>query len=152
MLGVVIASSIATLGAPATARADNDLYDRLWPRVPEGRQLKLSEQITAHLVELGNTLGTHMGALSDDVLQLRFDGRRRRAHVRLGAGDAQYLTFRLASDIQFIEGRATINTRIDLAIAGRAMRLELPEMEMVPASYRGERGVEVRLPLFRRSF
>lgn len=131
---------------------DHALYDRLWPRVPEGRHLKLSEQITEQLAELGNTLGTHVNALSNDMLTLRFDGRRRRAYVRVGGGNSEFLTFRLASDVHFTEGRARISTRLDLAVAGRTMKLDLPEMEMAPASYRGERGVELRLPLFRRTF
>ena len=134
------------------AAAESELYDRLWPRVPEGRHLKLSDQITEQLTELGNFMGEHMNVLSHDVLSMQFDGRRRRAFFRVGAGDARYLEFKLASDVQFFDGRAKINARIDFAIAGRKLELELPEMEMVPASYRGERGVEVRLPLFKRNF
>lgn len=143
---------VAIACAPTIARADNELYDRLWPRVPEGRHLRLSEQIVDTMTELGNTLGAHVDALSNEMLQLRFDGRKRRAYVRLGGGDAQLLTFRLASDIHFSDGRAKLTTRVDLGIAGRALHLELPDVEMVPASYRGERGVEVRLPLFQHAF
>ncbi len=72
--------------------------------------------------------------------------------MRCGGGDGQHLTFRLSSDVHFTEGRARIATRLDLAIAGRALQLDLPELEMAPAEYRGERGVELRLPLFRRSW
>lgn len=139
------------LGAPA-AQAEKDLYDRLWPRAPEAHHLTLSEQITDQLTELGNFMGEHMNVLSHDMLSMTFDGRRRRAFFRIGGGDARYLELTLASDVQFFDGRASINTRIDLSIAGRQLQLELPEMEMVPASYRGERGVEVRVPLFRRTF
>ena len=131
---------------------DHALYDRLWPRVPEGRHLKLSLQITDAMTELGNTIGVHASALSNEMFVLRFDGRRRRAHIRVGGGDTQYLTFRLASDVHFTDGRARITTYVDLAIAGRELHLELPDLEMAPASYRGERGVELRLPLFRREF
>lgn len=134
------------------AAADSELYERLWPRVPQGRHLRLSEQITDQLTELGNFMGEHMGVLSADVLSLQFDGRRRRAWFRIGGGDPRYLELKLASDVRFFNGRAQITARIDFAIAGRTIHLELPEMEMVPASYRGERGVEVRLPLFRRNF
>lgn len=134
------------------ARADESLYERLWPRVPEGRGLTLSQQITDQLTELGNTLGYHLDVLSNDMLRMQFDGRRRRAYFRVGGGDEQILTFRLASDVLFRDGRALINTTVDLAIAGRALHLELPELEMVPASFRGERGVEVRWPVFKRTF
>jgi hypothetical protein len=149
--GGIAALLALALSAPA-ASADSELYDRLWPRVPEGRHLKLSEQITDQLTELGNFMGQHMNALSHDVLAMTFDGRRRRAFVRIGGGDARFLEFTLASDVRFYDGKAQINARIDLTIAGNKMQLELPEMEMVPASYRGERGVEVRVPLFRRHF
>lgn len=146
------AALIALVLATHSAAADSELYDRLWPRVPEGRHLKLSEQITDQLTELGNFMGQHMNVLSHDVLAMTFDGRRRRAFVRVGGGDARFLQFSFASDVRFYDGRAQINARIDLTIAGTKMQLELPEMEMVPASYRGERGVEVRLPLFKRNF
>jgi hypothetical protein len=141
------------MSSSSVAAADGDsLYDRLWPRVPEGNHLRLSQQITDRLTLLGNTLGYHLDVLSKETLSLRFDGRRRRAYVRLGAGEAQYLTFRLASDVHFTEGLARITTRLDLSVAGRALHLDLPEVEMTPTEYRGERGVVVRLPLFRRYF
>ena len=149
MLAAALATAVAP---PSLATADSELYDRLWPRVPEGRHLKLSDQITDQLTELGNFMGEHMTVLSHDVLSMSFDGRRRRAYFRVGGGDARFLELKLASDVLFSDGRARINARIDLSIAGHGMHLELPEMEMVPASYRGERGVEVRLPLFKRSF
>jgi hypothetical protein len=146
------AALLALVLATQPASADSELYDRLWPRVPQGRHLKLSDQITDQLTELGNFMGEHMNALSHDVLALSFDGRRRRAFVRVGGGDARFLEFKFASDVYFYDGKAQINARIDLTVAGTRMQLELPEMEMVPASYRGERGVEVRVPLFKRNF
>ena len=144
-------AAIAAL--PARAEADESaLYDRLWPRVPDGNQLSFSEQIQERLTLLGNTLGYHLDVLSKETLTLRFDGRRRRAYVRFGGGEAQYLTFRLASDVHFTGGIARISTRVDLSVAGRALHLELPEVEMTPTEFHGERGVVVRLPLFRHSF
>jgi len=131
---------------------DGSLYERLWPRVPDGGRLSLSQQIQERLTLLGNTIGYHLDVLSRETLSLRFDGRRRRAYVRVGAGEAQYLTFQLASDVHFTEGLARISTRVDLAVAGRALHLELPEVEMTPTEYHGERGVVVRLPLLRHSF
>ncbi len=142
-LAVVLASS------PAGAD-ENGLYERLWPQVPDGQRLTLSQQIQDQLTALGNTLGYHASVLSNDIIGLSFDARRRRMQARFGGGDDQMLSFRLASDVQFTEGLARINTKIDLSFRGRSFQLALPEMEMVPASYRGERGVEVRLPLFRR--
>jgi hypothetical protein len=149
-IGGVALAILVVSAAPAAA--DNELYDRLWPRVPDGRHLKLSDQITDQLAELGNFMGEHVNALSHDVLAMTFDGRRRRAFLRVGGGDSRFLAFNLASDVHFSDGKAQISARIALTVAGTRMQLDLPAMEMVPASYRGERGVEVRVPLFRRSF
>lgn len=136
--------------AHAESYEEKGLYERLWPAVPDGHRLSLSQQIQDQLTELGNTLGYHASVLSNDMVGLTFDARRRRMQARLGGGDDQYLSFHLASDVHFTDGLARINTKIDLSFRGRSVQLELPEMEMVPASYRGERGVEVRLPIFRR--
>jgi hypothetical protein len=140
------------VGMTAPAIADDGmpaLADR-WREVPHGRQLRLSQQLTDQLTELGNLIGTHVNLLSDDMLGLRFDGRNRRARLRLGTGEGQYLRFKLDSDWHFAHGRARIQARLDLGVGDRSFRLELPDLEMVPASYRGDRGVEVRLPLFER--
>jgi hypothetical protein len=141
------------LVAPSLAAGDPlvQLADR-WPAVPAGNGLTLEDQITERLTLLGNTLAQHLDLLSHDMFQLRVDGRRRRAHVRLGGGDAQQLSLQLDSDIQFEDINARVNARIDLAFRGHALHLELPAFEMSPAEYRGDRGVEVRLPLFLQRF
>ena len=145
-------AAIATLALSEVAHAD-DLYERLWPEAPHAGRLSLSQQITDQLTELGNTLGTHLGALSAGELGLRFDGRRRRARVRVGSSDTErYLVFRLASDIQFAQGIARVRARLDLGIGEHLVQLELPDFEMAPTEFRGERGVEIRLPLFKREF
>ena len=146
-----LAVVLLLVGSPAAADYDHQsLYDRLWPQARDGHRLTLSQQIQDQLTELGNTVGYHASVLSRDMVGLTFDARRRRMQARLGGGDDQMLSFRLASNVLFTDGLARINTKIDLAFRGRSVSLELPEMEMVPASYRGERGVELRLPLFRR--
>jgi len=147
----------ATLSAlcPALAHADDGgdaqiaLSDR-WSEVPAGGHLELSQQIADELTELGNFIGTHVNVLSDDILGLTFDGRRRHARLRLGTGDGEFLRFKLASDWHFASGKARIHARVELGLGTHQWHLELPDMEMLPASYRGERGVEVRLPLFER--
>ena len=154
LLALLVLAPIASAdpSTPTTVASSGELYDRLWPRAPQGHQLQLSDQITQQLTELGNFMGEHMNVLSHDMFTMTFDGRRRRAFFAVGGGDAQYLEFKVQSNVQFLDGRAMINTRIDLSVAGNAIQLELPEMEMVPASYHGERGVELRVPLFKRSF
>ena len=121
-----------------------------WREVPDSKRLRLSQQITDELTELGNFIGSHMNVLSDDLLGLRFDGRRRHARVRLGTGEGQYLRFKLDSDWHFAQGKARIRARLDLGIGEHHLRFELPDMEMLPASVYGQRGVEIRLPVFER--
>lgn len=149
------ASILASLGiaAPSPAFAEPGvLLASRWPSIPEGHGLSLEDQITDRLTQLGNELGRHLDLLSHDMFQLRVDGRRRQAHVRIGGGDDEVVSLRLAGDIQFDDTNAHVNARVDLAWRGHAVSLELPPFEMCPASYRGDHGVEVRLPLFVQRF
>jgi hypothetical protein len=144
---------VALTVAQPIAHADEDvqlaLADR-WRDVPPSQRLKLSVQITDSLTELGNFVGTHVNVLSDDILMMRFDGRRRYARIRFGTGEGRYLRFKFDSDWYFAQGKARMQARVDLGIGEHQFHLELPDVDMVPASYRGERGVEIRLPLFER--
>jgi hypothetical protein len=146
----VLAASVA---AAAPARADDAvLLASRWPTVAAGRGLSLEDQITDRLTQLGNELGRHLDLLSHDMFQLTVDGRRRRAHVRLDCGNSELLAFRVDGDIQFEDINAHIHTRIDLALRGHQVSLELPTFDMSPATFRGDYGVEVRLPLFVQRF
>jgi hypothetical protein len=154
-LALAIAVGVGTPAAAestADAPTHKDLYERLWPRTPDAQRVKLSDQICDQLTELGNLLGYHMDVLSRETVALRVDARNKRAWVSVGAGDERYLTFKLSSAVLFTEGMARVNTHVDLSIRGRRLELQLPEVEMEPASYKGEKGVEIRLPLFRRRF
>jgi hypothetical protein len=123
-----------------------------WPGVPEGHGLSLEDQITDRLTQLGNTLGQHLDLLSHDMFQLQVDGRHRRAHVRVGGGSNELLAIRVDGDIQFEDLDAHVHARIDLGFHGHELALELPGFDVCPAEYRGDRGVELRLPLFVRKF
>jgi len=145
---------LAVLAGSARASADPAvLLASRWPAVPEGHGLSLEDQITDRLTQLGNELGRHLDLLSHDMFQLTVDGRHRHAHVRIGGGgDGELLALRVDGDIQFEDVNAHVQARLDLALHGHAVHLELPAFEMAPADYRGDRGVEVRLPLFMRKF
>ena len=146
----MLAAGVAA-SAPAIAD-DRVLVASRWPSVPDGHGLSLEDQITDRLTQLGNELGKHLDLLSHDMFQLDVDCRRRHARVRFGAGDDQQLAFRFAGDIQFEDVNAWVNARIDLGFHGHLLHLELPTFEMSPAEYRGDYGVELRLPLFVRQF
>jgi hypothetical protein len=144
--------TLTLVGGVAHA-GDGDIHLALadrWRDVPPSQRLKLSTQITDELTELGNFIGSHVNVLSDDILMMKFDGRRRYARIRFGTGEGQYLRFRFDSDWYFTQGKARVLSRVDLGIGKHQFHLELPDIDMVPASYRGDRGVEVRLPLFER--
>lgn len=134
----------------ATDRGLDIALGERWHDVPNRPRLKLSVQITDELTELGNLIGTSMNDLSDDMVGLKFDGRRRRAKLRFGTGEGEYLRFRLDSDWHFTQGRARVVAKLQLGIGSHHLSLELPDMDVVPASYRGERGVEIRIPFFER--
>lgn len=139
------------MSAPAVAETSYELaLNERWREVPAAQRLRLSVQITDELTELGNLIGTSMNELSDDIVGLKFDGRRRRAKLRLGTGEGQFLRIRLDSDWHFTQGRARIAARLQLGVGDHHWAIELPDMEMAPASYRNERGVEIRIPFFER--
>ena len=148
--GLIVVAMLSSL-AHGEGDLQIELSDR-WREVPASKRLRLSQQITDELTELGNFIGTHMNVLSDDILGMKFDGRRRYARIRLGTGEGELLRFRFDSDWHFTHGKARVHARVDLGIGKHQFHFELPDMEMLPASYRGERGVEVRLPLFERSW
>jgi hypothetical protein len=54
------------------------------------------------------------------------------------------LKLRLARNVGVFDGTAQIHTHVALRIAGKRIELQLPNVDVAPASYRGERGVEVR--------
>src|SRR4051812_42194251 len=114
---VIVALPLVSAQVARADRAEDEqmlLLSERWHDVPMGHQLKLSQQITDQLTELGNFIGENVNTLSDDVLGLKFDGRARRARVRFGTGEGQYLRFRLDTDWHFTQGKARIQTRIDL--------------------------------------
>jgi hypothetical protein len=146
------ASAVVVASAPAASADSTVLLASRWPGVPDGHALSLEDQITERLTLLGNSLGHHLDLLSHDMVQLRVDARRRRAHLRIGGGDSAGLAVRLDGDIQFDDLNAHVCARLDLALRGHAVRLELPAFEMSPVAYRGDHGVEVRVPLFVQQF
>jgi hypothetical protein len=130
------------------------LVQHRWPSATFGPQLSMSDQITDHLTELGNTLGQHLDLLSQDMFRLKIDGRRRRAHIGLGGGDgdADLLTFRLNGDIQFDSLNARVDAHLDLGIHGHMLHLELPAFQVQTDEYRGDYGVQVEVPVFEHRF
>jgi hypothetical protein len=146
-------TTLLLVAATAPAAADGgDLLAARWPSAPVNRGLSLEDQIMERMTQLGNELGRHLDLLSRETFQLTVDCRGRRARVRFGAGDNDLVAFRFAGDIHFDDINARVDARIDLSFRGHLLHLELPTFEMSPAVYRGDYGVELRLPLFVRKF
>ncbi|MBA3541557.1 MAG: hypothetical protein H0T79_18230 [Deltaproteobacteria bacterium] len=147
-MGVALAIVLATT---SVAAGDSmSLLDQAWPRVPDHRGPSLAQRLTDTFSDLGNELGRHMHTLSGDRISMRFDGRQRRASFRVATGDPRYFTFVVATDIQFTGALARVRTRIDFSVHGRKLKLELPDFEMMPQSYQGDRIVVLLVPFFER--
>ncbi|HUQ02844.1 MAG TPA: hypothetical protein VM261_10135 [Kofleriaceae bacterium] len=155
-LACIVASALVARATPAAAQpAGEDDRGPAGsftgpPSIPRvGRTY--SERIADELTLLGDTIDGHLGPLTLDSVKLKVDGRARKAHVRL-AGESRYLSMTIHSDVHFRRGGAGVDTLVDLRVAGRALRFELPQFEVLPRSYLGERYVEVRVPIIKGTF
>jgi hypothetical protein len=144
IVGMVMLSS-------SVASADL-IADRLWPAVPATHELSMEDQLTNRIDEWGNQMGRHLDTMSHDVFGLRIDAHRNYAHLHLGGGDERYMALHIDSDWFFHDGLADVNATLDFTIHGHGIKVELPNFEMVPASYGDNRYVEIRVPFFKRAF
>ncbi|HEX5060788.1 MAG TPA: hypothetical protein VFV99_15575 [Kofleriaceae bacterium] len=105
------------------------------------------------VVEMTNQFfDQHVDLLTHDMLYVRVDAEHRAAKIAVGGGDAHLMKLRFAGNVEVVDGTARIHSRLALGLGGKQLDLRLPNIDVSAASYRGERGVEVRLPLLRRSF
>ncbi|HTM22858.1 MAG TPA: hypothetical protein VL172_20185 [Kofleriaceae bacterium] len=148
MKGIGIAA-VLVLALAAEARAQDSEPGEL---PPPPAQLSMSYQLREHLTLYGNELGAHLSTLSFNLVNFKFDGFDQRARLRLGGQLGSQLSLRIDGDVHFQHGLARVKTRVELGIVGRQLKLELPDFEMVPRSFGGERWVEVRLPLLEGTF
>lgn len=150
---LVVSVACVVLAGGGVARADDlALAGRLWPTTPKSTAPSMSDQITDVMTNLGNTLGDHIDLLSADMVALRFDGRARRARVKVGIIDTGLATLSVDSVVHFSDGMAAVEARICFGIAGHVVHVDLPEVEMLPTEYHGEKGVQLRVPLYRYFF
>ena len=113
---------------------------------------KWSWRLAEKMTLAGDSLGLHLRAITFNSLDMNFDGHKRIAHLRMQAGEAKKVALGIDSDVAFKSGYARVNATIKFGIAGKTWKLELPEFDMVPRSYDGERYVELRLPVIDFSF
>jgi hypothetical protein len=147
MVLALVAAATPVAADPGVDEGDPFQGPPTMPRI--GRTY--SERIADELTLLGDTIDGHLGQLTLDTVKFRVDGRARRAQLRL-AGETRYLSMTIESDVHFRRGVADVDTVVDLRIVGHALRLELPEFQVAPQSYLGDRYVEVRVPIIRGTF
>lgn len=97
-----------------------------------------------------DVLGVGVGGLSLGLIELRSDVIGRRARIGIGGGDASVLRLRFDSDVFVVSGRAEVRSRIDLAINGHRLELELPDVMLVPNGLDG--GSQIQLPILQHRF
>lgn len=140
-LVVIVVAVIASLAG--TVRADDD-DDAIFRGIT-------AEKVAEGVTELGDEIDAHLGALSAGVVSLKFDGRSRQIHLGFDL-EGDNASFEFRSDVVVRGGVARIDARIDLRLVGRHVHVELPDVEVVPRSFGGDRYVEVRLPLLTGRF
>jgi hypothetical protein len=150
--GLAAGIALAICASVRAAHADPVALTVRWASPPPSRAPSLEDQLTDKLTELTNQLGAHLAFLSHAAVQLTTDCRHRRAHLALGAGTGERFAFHLTGDLQLDDLTAHVQTRLDLSIAGHALQLALPTVDVSPATFRGERGVSLQLPLLARAF
>lgn len=118
--------------------------DMRWPAVAS-HSLSFEDQLTQHIDSLGDRW-------SRDAFRLQIDSRHRRARLEFGNGSNESLSLQVAEDIEFDDADTYVHTHLDLRYHGESYRFSLPAIEMSPAMYRGDYGVEIKLPLLQRKF
>jgi hypothetical protein len=147
----IVLAATAAIALPAVAHADDEMCKR-WPAVPADHSLPVEDVMIDHLSDLGNRFGEHLDRLSHDIIGIHVDARGQRARLRLGGGNPHYLEFRVDSDWLFSEGRAHIDAKVELALAGHVLDVKLPAMDLSQDSFHGVQLVQVNVPLLERRF
>ena len=146
---ILVLTALPALLATTTAAAET--ADSASP--PTGQLVDKVVEMTNHFFD------QHVELLTYDMLHLRVDAEHRAAKIAIGGGDRRLLKLRVAGNVEVVEGTARIQSRVAFAVAGKQLAVRLPNIDVGPSTYphrfggdRYERGVEVRLPLLRRSF
>lgn len=118
--------------------------------IKKGKPLK--KRVEDNVDDIADQFGLQVSRLSYDILQMHFDVKKKRAELKLDAGDTNTLGFTFDSDVKFHGNFARVDATVDLALGGRVFKLDLPEVDVGHSKFAGEHGVEVRLPLLHGKF
>lgn len=147
MRALVVAGALVALGAGSAAADDMRPVNDRWPSVGHRHDPSMGQQIADWMTHLGGDMNSHMALLSHDVMGLTIDGRGQRAHLRFHVNNG-YVGFDMDNNIHVGDGMAKVRVNLRLRLGGRTMNVNMPEMEIVPSDYHGERYVELRMPLW----
>jgi hypothetical protein len=150
LVGLVVAGwgSVASVATADDARLT---LDQLWPGVPADTGLTLEQRITDKVSDAGNQLGAHLDEASRHHASLRIDGRARRAKLHLGYGN-DHLTVNFDSKVLFQDGKAIVRAKLELALQGHHLELELPTIDVSRDSYRNAGMTEVNVSVLEHRF
>lgn len=126
--------------------------DRLFESPTLGPRLKLSARVKANLNQYSNEAAFQLSEMTLGMLDMRFDLKRKGAHLNLGGGDPESFRLRIDSNVLIGKGRARIQARLDLAIAGHRWAVEVPDLDLDTENVSGERAVMLSLPLIEGKF
>ena len=111
----------------------------------------MGDQIGDWITQVGGDLDHHLGVLSHDTLQLRFDGRKNSGYLGVHVS-THYVSLHMDEDIRFAEGAAHVRTRLEVDVGSHSVCVELPDVDVTETDYHGERGTMVSVPLLRRTW
>ena len=134
MRPAIFAVAISLCASSGTAVAD-----QLTESPQLAPTLKLSSRIKLHLNEYSNLAGHEIERLTLGLVELGFDLNRKHARLGLGGGDPDAFRLRIDSDVLMTDGRARIDARIELALAGHKLAFEVPAVNMDTQTVSGER-------------
>lgn len=154
----MLALSLAAAGPAAAEPSPRistgvDLALRLDVDVVPMRRIRpsLGKQLQNKMTLWTNELGAHLNLLSGDMLDMRFDVRHKRGWLRVGALSSRG-GFVINGRVKVRGSVARIRPKLTLALRDSSFELQLPPIEIATQSVRGERSVEVRLPIFEGTF
>jgi hypothetical protein len=113
------------------------------------RAADLGDLLVERASDFSNEFGARVGEITGHVIDMRFDWRRLKAHVRLGGSASHF-------DCQGVVqegGTLRLNARIDLDLGGgHTVVVVFPTVDMAPQDLFGRQQVIVRLPIYERRF
>lgn len=122
------------------------------PDLPSQEDPAFGKRVLEKVVDATNGFFEHdLDRLSHDMVVIRIDGEHQRAKLAVGA-DLAGFGVHVASNVTVVDGTARLSPRLALAARGTSLNLKLPTVDVAATEYHGERGVEVRLPVLRRTF